>query len=862
MLLEREGLLESLGEGLQEASDGNGSMVLVAGEAGAGKTSLVRAFLDSLDDSVLVIEGACDPLTTPRPLSPLHDFAADPNSGLGDLTDGDRPVIDVFTEVLDRLRYSTRPVAMVIEDIHWADDATLDFLKYVGRRVGASKGMVICTYRDDEVGADHPLRPVLGQLLPLEWVNRLGVPPLSVDAVSELARDLPFDPQDLMRLTDGNPFFLTEILASSGGLPESVQEAVLARVSRLDPKPRRVVEAVSVAPRSVHMELASSIAGASLDDVDSALEAGVLSGDGPLLRFRHELARSAVEESLPPARRLGIHASMLRLLEAEGTHDLARLAHHARHAGDGERVVRYAPPAAREAAASGSHKQAVSFFQAALEYGDLIADNERASIRVELANELGTIDRRLEAMEQIDLAVEHYRSSGNVEALAATLIPHWRARWRFEDADRFRRGLNEALSILEAKEPSTALASGYLASAYQHMLARRGVDAAFDLAKARKTAEETQSNELHWIIRMLEGTVHVVVGDNEAGLEMLDEVIRLAAANQNTDDEVLALMMRGSGGGEVRRYEVAIPALERGVDHGLAVDQDYLAAYSRSWLARIAFEQGRWDDAVDYAELVDRATTNRQGIALLTAMSALGRVRVRRGDPGSISLLEEMVALARSHELQHGWNAICGRAEYYWLRGEPEPALVELAPAYERALDTDSEWARGEIGFWMWKLGAINEPPEGAAEPFARQMAGEWQAAADIWRNIGCPYEVAMALADGPEDAKLEALEILDTLGARPLADRIRSELRDLGTESIPRGPTRQTLSNPAGLTARQLEVLRLLADGRSNAEIASELYISKKTVEHHVSAIYTKLDVASRPEAIRAATDVGAVEK
>jgi DNA-binding CsgD family transcriptional regulator/tetratricopeptide (TPR) repeat protein len=862
MLLEREGLLESLGEGLQQASDGNGSMVLIAGEAGAGKTSLVRAFVDSLDNSVLVIEGACDPLTTPRPLSPLHDFAADPDSGLGDLTDGDRPAIDLFTEVLDHLRHSKRPVAMVIEDIHWADDATLDFLKYVGRRVSASKGMVICTYRDDEVGTDHPLRPVLGQLMSLEWIHRIVVPLLSVDAVSELARDRPFDPQDLMRLTDGNPFFVTEILASSGVLPESVQEAVLARVSRLAPTPRRVVEVVSAAPRSLHMEVASSIAEASLDDVDSALEAGVLVGDGPLLRFRHELARSAVEESLPPARRLGVHASMLRLLEAEGTNDLARLAHHARHAGDRERVIRYAPPAAREAAASGSHKQAVSFFEAALEYGDLIDDNERAAIRVELANELGTIDRRLEAMEQIDRAVEHYRSSGNEDALAATLIPHWRARWRFEDVNRFRRGLNEALSILEAKGPSTALASGYLASAYQYMLARKGVDAVSELAKAKKTAEGARSHELHWIIRMLEGTVHVVVGDNEAGLEMLDEVIRLAAAANNTDDEVLALMMRGSGGGEVRRYEVAIPALKRGVDHGLAVDQDYLAAYSRAWLARIAFEQGRWDEAVEYASLVDRATTNRKGIALLTAMSALGRVRVRRGDPGGLALLDEMVELARSHELQHGWNAICGRAEHFWLRGDPKPALVELAPAYERALDTDSEWARGEIGFWMWRTGAVDGPPERAAEPFALQMDGEWRAAADAWRDIGCPYEMAMALADGHEQAKLEALEILDSLGARPLADRIRSELRNLGVDSIPRGPTRQTLSNPAGLTARQLEVLRLLADGASNAKIAEQLYVSKKTVEHHVSAIYAKLGVGSRPEAMRAATELGAVEK
>lgn len=861
MLLEREELLESLGARLENAASGEGSVVLIAGEAGAGKTSVIRAFVASLDDSTLVIQGACDPLTTPRPLSPLHDFAADPDSGLHGL-DFDRDPIEIYNEVLDRLRHSTRPIVMTIEDIHWADEATLDFLRFVGRRMADSKAMLICTYRDDEAGPDHPLRPVLGQLLPMEWTQRLTVPLLSKEAVSELARDQTFTPDDLMRLTDGNPFFVTEILANDEGLPESVQEAVLARVARLNEHPQRVVEVVSVAPRSLEIEHASSIAQASLPDVDEALSAGVLVSDGRSLRFRHELARSSVEKWLPPARRLELHSSMLRLLEGEGSSDLARLAHHATHAGKGDRVIRYAPSAAREAAERGSHKEAVAFFEAALAYGDLLDGDEQAGMRVELANELGIVDRRLEALEQIDRAVGHYRASGNKRALAATLIPHWGARWRFEDAERFRQGLEEALQILEAEDPSAELANAYLTSAYQHMLARRGVDAARDLAKAKTIAVAAGSEEIAWIMRMLEGTVNLVVGDAAAGIEILSEVIEQAEADDRLDDQVLSLMMLGSGAGEVRRYEVAIPALEKGVEHGLAVDQDYLAAYSRAWLARVAFEQGRWDDAVEYANLVEQATTYGKSIAVLTGLSALGRVRVRRGDPGGLALLDEMVALAHSHELQHGWNAICGRAEYFWLRKEPEQALDELAPTYARALDTDSAWARGEIGFWMWRAGAIDSPPQGAAEPFALQISGDWRAAAGRWREIGCPYEEAMALADGTEEAKLEALEIFDRLGAGPMADRVRSQLRDLGVERVPRGPRKTTLSNPAGLTARQLEVLRLMADGLTNSQIADKLYVSKKTVEHHVSAVYSRLGVDTRAQAINAAREIGAVEK
>jgi DNA-binding CsgD family transcriptional regulator/tetratricopeptide (TPR) repeat protein len=860
MLLEREGLLESLGERLRDAKEGKGSLVLVAGEAGAGKTSLVRAFVESLDGSTLVIQGACDPLSTPRPLSPLHDFAADPNSGLIGLTSEERSAIEMFGEVLDRLRNTIRPILVVIEDIHWADEGTLDFLRFIGRRIEDGKAVMVCTYRDDEVGPDHPLRPVLGQLVPLGSTHRVVVPPLSLAAVTKLASDHAFDPRELLQLTDGNAFFVTEIIASGEGLPHSVQEAVLSRVSRLDEKARRIVDAVSVAPRALEMAHAVTIADGGLDDIDAALSAGILLADGHRLRFRHELSRSAVEGALPPARRLGLHRTMLHILEEEGSVDLALQAHHAIHTDEADLSIQYAPAAARNASSRGAHKEAARFFEAALDHSDRIPDDDTAAMRVELANELGIVDRRPEALDQIDRAVEHYRSAGDELSLARTLIPDTGARWRFEDAARFRRGISEALGILERNEPSGDLARAYLTSAYQHMLARKGMPASVELAKARAAAAEAGTTDLTWMITMLEGTVALVLGDTDTGSRILQDVSREAAAKGHRDDETLALMMLGSGSGEVRRYDGAIPALEKGVEHGLAVDQDYLVAYCRSWLARIAFEQGRWDDAVNYAELVDRATAYRKGIAILTGVSALGRVRVRRGDPGGIGLLEEMVELSRSHELQHGWNTICGRAEYHWLTGNPQAGLDELAPAYQRALDTNSEWARGEIGFWMWRSGAIETAPDGAAEPFALQMAGDWEGAANRWSEIGCPYETALALADGPVKAKLESLAIFDSLGASPMGDRLRKVLRDLGVGGVPRGPTKETLANPRGLTNRQLEVLRLIVDGLDNTEIARELYVSKKTVEHHVSAIYSKLGVDSRTKAVNAALAVGVV--
>lgn len=850
MLLERDGLLAGLRDRLDQARDGHGSMVLVAGEAGSGKTSLVQSFIEALDDSTLVILGACDLLATPRPMGPLHDFAADPDSGMSGLTSGDKTAIEMSAEVLERLTNTIRPIVMVIEDVHWADEGTLDFLRFIGRRVADAKAVVICTYRDDEVGTDHPLRPVLGQLNPLSSTHRLAVPALSLEAVSVLARDHPVDPRELLELTDGNPFFVTEVLASGEDLPDTVQGAVLARVAQLDDDSRRVVEAVSVAPRSMDVGQAARISGNSLEHVDSALAAGVLVGDGGELRFRHELARSAVEDSLPPARRLRFHQRMLDLLLEANSDDLARLAHHSIGANASEQIVEFAPAAAREARTRNAHKEAVEFYRAALAHEDLIDGDEAAEMRVELAAELGTIDRPGEAVSTIDLAVEHYRKTGNELALAATLIPQTRSRWRFEDAGRFQDSLDEAFSILEKYGASPDLAQAYFTSAYHNMLARHGDQAARDIEKARSMAAEANAGELTWMIDMIDGCIHVVLGDPDAGIAMLEESARSAIAADRFDQEVLALSMLGSAGGEVRRYETAIPALEACVEKGLAVDQDYQVAYSRSWLARIALEQGRWDDAVEYATLVDRATFHRKGISIITGLSALGRVRVRRGDPGGLALLDEMVELSRTHELQHSWNAYCGRAEYFWLSGQPERGLDELEPAMQRALDTDSAWARGEIGFWMWRVGAIDGPPEGSAEPFALQMSGNWREAAAAWGEIGCPYEVGLALADGDSEAMLEAVRIFDSLGAGPMAGRTRSALRDAGVGSIPRGPTRSTRDNPSGLTARQMEVLDMIARGKTNSEIADELFLSAKTVEHHVSAILTKLGVANRTEA------------
>ena len=833
-------------------------MALVAGEAGAGKTSLAGALRGQVDHGVLVLQGHCDPLVTPRPMSPLYDIAADPDSGMGELFAEDRSPIEIFELVLGRLRETIRPVLMIIEDIHWADVATLDFLRFVGRRVENTKALVVCTYRDDEVGPDHPLRVVLGQLGPLASTHRLAIPPLTETAVASLIDDRPMDAVRIHMLTGGNAFFVTEIIAAeSGDLPVTVKDAVLARVTRLGAIPRLVVESVSIAPRSLEIDRAGVLAGAESARIDEAVASGVLVADGDTLRFRHELARAAVEESMAPARRLELHRRMLALLEEEDPADLARLAHHAVRAGSSESVVEYAPAAAEEASRRGSAREAVALYQAALEHIGLLDENREADLRISLSFELGVIDDPAGALDQAEQAAAHYRRTDQAAQLANALGRIGRARWRLNDLPGAREAIAEAVALLEPLGTSHDLAYTYYLTSHHHMLSRHVDEAMAAIAKARSVAEESGSVDVLWMADMMLGTIEIVLGNARRGADLLREGTGRAKAEGNAKSAGVALSMLGSGGGEARLYSDAIAALDEGIELGIAHDQDYSVAYMRSWHARIAFEQGRWDEAATYAELVDRTTTDREGIAIVTARGALGRVRVRRGDPGGQQVLEPIVTRQGDYEIQHVWSPISGLAEHYWLTGQPERMTDVLADGYHRALDTDSLWARGELGFWMWKAGAIDTPPERAAEPFALHMSGQWREAAAAWQEIGCPYEVGLALSEGDENALFESVSIFDSLGARPAGGMARARLRDMGVDRIPRGPSAETKANPGGLTPRQLEVLELMESGLTNAEIADRLFVSKKTVEHHVSAIFDKLGVTTRAKAIASAASL-----
>src|SRR4051794_16213756 len=357
-LVERESLVERL-----RVARG---LVAVAGEAGAGKTSLVRAAVAG------AAWGFCEPLATPRPLGPFHDIARGiwPDAGpLG--------VVELRERLLERLR--REPVPLVVEDAHWIDAASADVLRFVGRRIAATGGLVVVTFRD-ELGGDHPLRSVLGDLATADGFARLDVPALTRAAVAGLVAGTGVDAAEAHRLTGGNAF-LVDQLVRGGGVTASVRDAVAARVARLAPATRELVGLASV----LRSRAPAALLGAAWDRIDEAVTAGLLQVDGPVVAFRHELVRLAVEEGVAPGRRRALHAEVLARMAAVADVEPAVIAHHARGAGDARLARDCERTAGERAAALGSHREAAQHFRRALADSDRAGPDELSDLWIALS---------------------------------------------------------------------------------------------------------------------------------------------------------------------------------------------------------------------------------------------------------------------------------------------------------------------------------------------------------------------------------------------------------------------------------------------------------------------------------------------
>jgi DNA-binding CsgD family transcriptional regulator/tetratricopeptide (TPR) repeat protein len=873
-ILEREAALAALGDALDAALARRGGSVFVAGEAGIGKTALVRRFVRARGGDADFLLGLCDPLSTPRPLGPLHDIAR----GLGPrlrqaLEAGERSV--VFELLLDELDRRDAATVLVVEDLHWADEATLDLLRFLGRRIGERRVLLVLTFRDDELGSDHPLRRVLGEWPP-RGARRIVLSPLSAEAVGVLCRGSARDPVELHRVTGGNPFFVTELLAgASATAPSTVRDAVLARAARLAPDARAALELVSVIPGSAPLRL---LDGAGLLDgtgtvaagaLDACVQHGLLRAEPGAVAFRHELARLAVLSSLPPERAAAAHAAVLRSLLrlAGGSGALAEIVHHAAACGDAAVLLEHAPRAAREAAAVGAHQEAAAHWAQALTHAAALLPQERRAFHEAHAYELYLTGRTDEAIGSRRAALELCRALADREGEGRNLRWLSRLSWfaaRSEDARSFAE---RALEVLEPLAAGAEYAMACSNRAQLHMLAHEHDEAIAVGSRAVERARALGEDEILSHALNNVGTARLGRDDVERGERDLEESLALALAGRFEEHAARAYTNLACQAVERFDYSRARALFEVGLAFTKERDLDAWGLYMRAWRARLALETGRWDEASEDAE----AILSRPRVPVITRMPAtivLGTVRARRGDPGALAALDEAWEAAReTGELQRLVPAGVARAEALWLDGRLAAFASELRPLLDLARRRGLGRMAGEVAFWLARAGEPPLDPAGLPDflglvglvgPWALALEGRWRAAADEWGRLGRPYERASALAQGDEDARKLALEAFLALGALPAADRLRRELREAGVRAIPRGPQPSTRAHPAGLTLRQREVLALLGEGLTYGQVARRLFVSAKTVEHHVGAILARLGVASRGEAVELARERG----
>ncbi|MFG2085044.1 MULTISPECIES: ATP-binding protein [unclassified Spirillospora] len=943
-----------LGE-LEDALAGAPGAVLLGGDAGLGKTRLIREFTRSVEGAsggghATVLTGGCLELGSDGlPFAPfttvlrglVRDIGIDGVAGLvprgdtgglarllpefgepeSDAASGEERarLFEVMLTLLERLA-ERGPVVLVIEDAHWADRSTRDLLAFLIRNLGVAPVLIVVTYRSDELHRTHPLRPLLAGLERVERVRRLEIAPLSRADVAALVAEILGDehrqvPPGLVERvaarSEGNPLFIEALLDDDGTmaceLPESLRDLLLAGVQRLPEETQDVLRDASGGGTRIDHALLATVTGlgdsALTRVLRPAVAANVLVVDGDGYAFRHALIREAVHDDLLPGEHTRLHRRYAEALEDDPSlvppgRLWVELSHHWQAAHDSTWALVASWRAAAHARKALAYAECLTMLSRVLEMWDRVPDAaERIGAdhvtvlekAASAADEAGEFDRGIKlvtaALREAEAGAE--AGAGPLDPARAAVLLELRGRMRNQMArPGFVEDLRAAVALLPP-DPPTALRARALATLGNY------VRLTTDIGEARKVAAESLAvaRALGDPVTETEALITQFCADvdyeNETGIT---EVGR--TAESCGDHRVLLRyyvikthFLEGAG-----RHEEAAAVAGRGIElareHGVARTQGTFLSINR---AEPLVSLGRWDEAVtvlNRAMEQDPAVTTRTSLLVLSGWMALSRGDLdtakerlvtsrdimnlkmkwlKTQDYFATLWLEANVALAEGHAeealdavrpvLDHA--GLPDDARYAW------PALVtgasvcaELGPAAAGDLRRIEERAAGlDVKGPLQRAHCLTFSAELARARGVLDLAA-WEESAAAWEALGNPYYRARALfhaaeaalACGDHDAAASRLrtaaELAGGLGAAPLGERVADLLRRTRT---PRGGE---TSAPLGLTPREYEVLRLVAEGRSNRDIAEALFISAKTASVHVSNILGKLDVASRGEA------------
>ncbi len=981
---------------LDEAVEGSAVTILVGGEAGVGKSRLVDAFAAALPaGEALILSGACLELGDGGlPYAPLTQAIRELRHEIGqeafgsligparaelsrlvpEIGDGPGPVVESSATSTARLfeltlgfverLAATTPLIFVLEDLHWADPATRDFLRFLVRNADRQRLLIVGTYRTDALHRRHPLLPLLAELERTSRVQRLDLQPLTRVEVGDLVVGILGRPADrtmvesIANRSAGNAFYVEELVAGwlgGGGMPNSLRDVVLTRFEELEPVTQDVLRAAAVIGPRFDESVLQSVTGHDVTDLETALRSAVNhqliepvpDAPAPAYRFRHALTQEVVEADQLPGERARRHAAAARALTGPdaggvGPLDVAAAVSIARHwhaAHDQPRSLKAAVAAGRAAARAYAFAEAAAQFDVALLVWDQVPDAEavagadRIDVTREAADAAWLAGDGRAAVSRIRSAIDLIDSE--VDPVTAGLLQERLGQYLWDAGDdaAARAAYETAAWLLPTDPPSEGLARVRAARGQMLMLAGHYNDSISACQGAIEIANSVGARAVEGHARCTLGVDLAYEGRIEDGISELNVARQIAESLIRPDDLGRALLNIGLvlwHAGQLEASTQASLAGREAVRH-LGLDR----TLGRSMVTNAAITrlyQGRWSEAAQLIdEALEKGAEDLVGIHLLLTRAQLA---VGRGDwPTAEADLVSVDRLAQpvaNSQLIGDVHAV--KAELAIWRGRLDDARAEVARGLELLGDTEDALLRSRLGSLGIRAEADraelararrieaeaataadvatrlldltrqavrgDTPSDGSfgsrlpgaylqlCEAESSRLAGSsdpqrWSAAAEAWDALQVPYPAAYArwreaeARLGRGGSKLEAQELLrgvwalcGTLAAEPLRREVEALARrarlDLSPDEAPgtEAPQARPEVTALGLTSRELEVLALVAAGRTNRRIAESLFITEKTAGAHVSNILGKLGVAGRVEAAGIAHRLGIVDE